>query len=376
MPYRKVDDASRLQALLGAVLLIETDLERDVLLQRIVEAAVEQVGARYGALGVLDPGGESLERFLHVGIDDETVARIGHLPEGRGVLGLLISQPESIYLERLADHPASVGFPDGHPPMTSFLGTPIRVRSVVYGNLYLCDKVDGLPFNEADLAVVETLSVAAGIAISNARLRDRVSELSVAEERERIARDLHDTVIQRLYGIGLTLQGVMSVVEGERTRARLQSSLDDIDATIRQIRTSIFELEPIQMGPRGLRSHVLELTSEASRTLGFDPEVRFVGPLDTMVAEELVPHVLAVLRESLSNVARHAHANHVQVELSLSAGHVTVTVSDDGVGLPTKNLALGNGLRNLNERAARLGGSCSIEAGTGSGTKMVWRVPL
>jgi signal transduction histidine kinase len=260
--------------------------------------------------------------------------------------------------------------------MDSFLGTPIRVRGVVYGNLYLCDKSDGQEFGVDDVAVLETLALAAGIAISNARLRERVSELSVAEERERIARDLHDTVIQRLYGIGLTLQGVIPAVEGERTKARLQISLDEIDATIRQIRTSIFELEPIVAGPKGFRAQVLELTSEASRVLGFEPEVRFVGPLDTMVDDGLVLHVLAVLRESLSNVARHAHADRVQVEVSLHAGQIAVVVTDDGVGLPKKNLAPGNGLRNLNERASLLAGSCSIETGDGSGTKMVWRVPV
>jgi len=376
VPYRKVDDPARLQALLGAILLIESDLDRDLLLQRITEVAVEQVGARYGALGVLGATGEGLERFLHVGVDEATVERIGHLPEGLGVLGHLITAPESIRLDRLSEHPSSVGFPDGHPAMTSFLGTPIRVRGIVYGNLYLTDKVNGSPFSEEDVAVVETLAVAAGIAISNARLRDRVSQLNVAEERERIARDLHDTVIQRLYGIGLTLQGMIPIIEGDRTRARLQISLDEIDATIRQIRTSIFELEPVTAGVRGLRSQVLELTGETSRILGFEPEVRFVGPLDTMVDEHLVPDILAVLRESLSNVARHANATHVGVELSIAEGHVAVIMIDNGVGLSRSKLAPGNGLRNLNERAARLGGSCLIETAPAGGTKMMWRVPL
>ena len=376
MPYREVKDPARLQALLGAVMLIETDVERDVLLHRIVQVAVEQIGAQYGALGVLAPDGERLERFLHVGIDQDLADRIGHLPEGRGVLGVLISHPESLDLEHLSEHPASVGFPAEHPPMDSFLGTPIRVRGVVYGDLYLCDKTNGEVFNVDDVAVLETLAIAAGIAISNARLRERVSELSVAEERDRIARDLHDTVIQRLYGIGLTLQGAIPSVEAERTRARLQISLDEIDATIRQIRTSIFELEPATVGPKGLRAQVVGLTTESAQMLGFEPEVHFIGPLDTMIGDSLIPHVLAVLRESLSNVARHAHAHRVRVEVSLHAGQVAVVVIDDGVGLPRKNLAPGNGLRNLNERAALLLGSCLIEAGEGSGTKMVWRVPV
>jgi two-component system, NarL family, sensor histidine kinase DevS len=158
VPYRRITDPVRLQALLGAVLLIETDLDLDTLLRRIVEEAVELSEARYGALGVLDPKEHVIPQFIHVGMDADTVAQIGHLPEGRGILGLVIDEPEAVRLSDLSAHPASVGFPPKHPPMTSFLGVPVRVRNIVYGNLYLTDKAGGGDFTEQDLDIVETLA--------------------------------------------------------------------------------------------------------------------------------------------------------------------------------------------------------------------------
>ena len=212
VPYRRITDPARLHALLGAVLLIESDLDLEAVLRRIVEEAVALSGARYGALGVLDQRERLLAQFIHVGMGPRALEEIGHLPEGRGILGLLIDEPEPIRLARLGEHPASVGFPPHHPPMTTFLGVPVRIRAEVFGNLYLTDKADGEEFTELDQDVVETLAVAAGIAIANARLHSRVRELGVAEDRDRIARDLHDTVIQRLFGIGLALQGTMRFV--------------------------------------------------------------------------------------------------------------------------------------------------------------------
>jgi signal transduction histidine kinase len=372
----QVGDVVRLEALLDAVLLIETDLDLDVLLQRIVDVAIEQSSARYGALGVLDERGVGLSSFVYSGVGPELVATIGHLPEGLGVLGIIASRDDALLLDDIASDPASVGFPAGHPPMTTFLGAPIRVRDVTYGNLYLTDKEGGAPFDAVDAAVVEALADAAGIAISNARLRERVRVLGVAEDRDRIARDLHDTVIQRLYGIGLALQSSLSLVEGERLRARLQASLDEVDATIRQIRTTIFELEPPRETASSLRAQVIDLLSEAGRVLGFEPEVRFVGALDTLVGTHMIAEVLAVLRESLSNVARHAYASHVETQVALVAGELVVTVEDDGRGIALEGAGLGNGLRNLAQRAEMYGGSFSIERGVTRGTTVAWTVPL
>ncbi len=161
----------RIHTLLDAVLAIGSDLELEVVLQRIVESAVSLVDAEYGALGVLGEEG-TIKQFLTVGIDEKTIARMGHYPRGEGILGLLIRHPEPLRLANLARHPSSVGFPSGHPPMTSFLGTPIKVREQVFGNLYLTDKQGAAEFDADDEAVLRTLAAAAGVAIDNARLYD------------------------------------------------------------------------------------------------------------------------------------------------------------------------------------------------------------
>jgi signal transduction histidine kinase len=200
--------------------------------------------------------------------------------------------------------------------------------------------------------------------------------LSVAEDRDRIARDLHDTVIQRLYGIGLSLQGTIRLVEDEGARGRIQESLDEIDTTIRQIRTSIFELEAPGPPGQGVRARVLALVSESSRGLTLDPEVRFVGALDTRVGDDLAGHVLAVLRESLSNVTRHARARHVEIELLLEHDELQLVVSDDGIGFDPPSANIGKGLTNMGERAQVFGGSCLVSTPNHGGTEVRWRVPI
>ncbi|MFJ9907681.1 GAF domain-containing protein [Streptomyces sp. NPDC101152] len=159
----------RVHTLLDAVLAVGSDLDLEVVLHRIVESAVSLVDAQYGALGVLGEEG-TIKQFVTVGIDEEAIARIGNYPRGEGILGLLIRHPEPLRLANLADHPDSAGFPDGHPPMTSFLGAPVRVRDQVFGNLYLTNKQSGAEFDSDDEAVLRTLAAAAGVAIDNARL--------------------------------------------------------------------------------------------------------------------------------------------------------------------------------------------------------------
>ena len=161
----------RVHGLLEAVIAVGGDLELEAVLRRIVEAAVTLVDARYGALGVVGEDGR-LADFIPVGLDEGTIAGIDHWPEGRGLLGLLIKEPHPLRLAEIASHPQSSGFPDGHPPMRTFLGVPIRIRDEVYGNLYLTEKRDGAAFDEEDETVVTALSAAAGVAIENARLFD------------------------------------------------------------------------------------------------------------------------------------------------------------------------------------------------------------
>lgn len=374
VPYHRVRDAAKLHALLDAVLVIESDLDLLPLLRRIVRAAVDLVGARYGALGVLSPSGKGLSEFVYEGMDDELVRTIGHLPEGRGILGLLITHPEAIRLDDLTAHPAAVGFPAGHPPMASFLGMPVRLRDRVFGNLYLTEKIGGGPFTEEDEQLASALATAAGLAIENARLHARVRQLSLTEDRERIARDLHDTVIQRIFAVALSLQAVEARAAVDAHLAdRLRYAVDDLDETIRQIRTTIFALEPPPTAVAQLRSEALAVCTEARRSLGFEPELRFDGAVDA-VPPSIGGDALATLREALSNVARHARASRVTVSLVATDGALTVSVVDDGVGY--QPLEGGNGLPNMAQRAEALGGRFHVAARPGGGTELEWRVPL
>jgi signal transduction histidine kinase len=306
---------------------------------------------------------------------DAAQASIGDRPTGRGVLGTLISEPTPIRLASIATHPASFGFPPGHPPMTSFLGVPIRIRAdgEPFGNLYLTNKIGAEEFSEEDEALVEGLALAAGIAIQNTRLHERVRVLSLLDDRDRIAMALHDTVIQRLFASGLALQSAKRELEAAKMASRVDRVIDDLDTTIALIRTAIFEL-----GDRlevGLRSRVHALIEQLSPALGARPQVAITGPVDE-VPPEVVTHALAVVRESLTNAGKHAHATRFSVAIRV-ADDLSVEVTDNGVGLTALNRrGPGMGLGNLKSRAAKLGGTFELAPAEGGGTKVVWRVPL
>ncbi len=334
---------------------------------------MELVDARYGALGVLDESGTSLSQFITVGLDDETYRAIGVLPKGHGILGLLILEPKPIRLPDLHEHPDSYGFPPNHPPMKSFLGVPIRVRDQVFGNLYLTDKTTAEVFSDIDEELVIALAAAAGVAVENARLHLRVRELALLEDRERIARDLHDTVIQRLFATGLRLQGAARLTKHPEVADRITQAVDDLDLTVKHIRTAIFGLEASRRAAGGLRQRVLALTAEAAGALGFDPQVVFEGAVDSTV-DQVAVEVLAVLREALSNVARHAQATRVDVAV-MADGALTLRVIDDGRGLPVERRAAGRGMLNMQTRASALGGTMFTRSGSPSGTFLEWRVP-
>jgi signal transduction histidine kinase len=386
MPYEGIDDAARLRRLLDAVLFLGSELRVPTVLRRIVEAACELVGARYGALGVLDERREGLTEFITVGVSARQIEHIGSLPRGHGILGLLIVDPRPLRLSNLNEHPERYGFPAHHPPMTSFLGVPVLARGEVFGNLYLTDKRGGEGFTQDDEDLIVALAAAAGVAIENARLHARARELDVVTDRERIARDLHDTVIQRLFATGLLLQAAGRVATGELAD-RIQEAVDDLDETIRQIRSTIFALGVHQAGA-SLRAEVLAVAAEASQSLGFDPRVQLDGPIDAVVPDDTAEHVLSVLREALSNVARHARANRVEVVLQVGDEDLVLRVNDDGTGPGEGGAgregraggggvgAGGFGLRNMRSRAEAMGGSLVVEPAMGGGTLLEWRVPL
>ncbi|WP_030900417.1 GAF domain-containing protein [Streptomyces sp. NRRL S-474] len=534
----------RVHTLLDAVLAIGTDLDLDVVLRRITESAVTLVDARYGALGVLGEEGK-IRQFITVGMDEDTIRAIGHYPEGQGILGLLIREPEPLRLADLGRHADSVGFPEGHPPMTTFLGAPVRVRDQVFGNLYLTDKRGGAEFDDDDEAVLRTLAAAAGVAIDNARLyedtrrrerwlaasseltrsllsgtdpdqvlhrvaatvrelsgadlvtlavpfdggdelvieaadgegaervqglvlaattlaakvyhsneritsgalsgeaqagggsaalidlgpgfllplgggehvrgvlqvanraggagfsdstmtmisgfadqaalaleiaehRREADQLLVLSDRDRIARDLHDLAIQRLFASGLTLNSVLGrVSDRPQVAERVQRVVDDLDDTIKTVRGTIYALHERDRsdGRGGLRAKLLAETDQAAAVLGFSPALRMSGLLDTDVPSGHAEHLVAVLRETLSNAARHAHATAVEVAAETDGSRLRLRVADNGTGIDPA-VARRSGLDNLRRRATDLGGSFTLTPNEPTGTVAEWAVPL
>jgi signal transduction histidine kinase len=530
----------QLHGLLDAVVAVGSGLELPATLRRIVQAAVELVDAQYGALGVIGAD-RMLTEFVYTGIDEQTRQRIGHLPEGRGILGLLIAEPWPVRLHDLSGHPASYGFPPNHPPMRSFLGVPVRVRDEVFGNLYLTEKRGG-DFTADDEAVVQALAAAAGVAVENARLFEQTrrrqrwleasseittsllsgvdrddalaqvaararelaeadtamialpdprqpeqtlvimvavgadadrfrgvrlptgesiagrvfqsgvvqavadiaaaaapvlpwgadygpglfipltaggkavgtltvanragrppfaaetttvisafagqaalalqladarrteQQLAVYEDRDRIARDLHDHVIQRLFASGMALEGLTRQVSSSAVQAKLQRTVDDLDQTIREVRSTIFALQAGPDQPAGLNQRLITTIGEATQGSGLSPDVAISGPIDTIVPDEVAGHAIAVVREALSNVVRHANARRVSIAVS-AADTLRIEVTDDGVGIPAGGHR--SGLANLTERAAEFGGGLHLLCGVdGHGTRLVWEIPL
>jgi signal transduction histidine kinase len=372
-----------LRQLLDAVLMVGRDLDLPAMLRRIVHAAVDLVDAEYGALGVLDQTRMRLAQFITVGLDDETCRAIGGLPEGHGILRLLIEDARPVRLPDLRQHPSSHGSPPHHPPMRSFLGVPIRVRQEVFGNLYLTDKTSAEVFTDADEELVVGLAAAAGMAIEHARLHARVQELALVEERERIARDLHESIVQRLFATGLSLHGAAGLMWGDPEAAarRVTAAVDELDRTVTQIRSAIFGLEARAGRARSeVRNQVLGLVLEAEPTLGFEPTVLFEGPVDTATAEPVATDLLATLREALSNVARHAAARRVDVVVAIDGAddgtELVLRVSDDGVGAKAENRHRGQGLDDMAARASRRRGSFAIGPANPHGTVVEWRAPV
>ncbi|MFN8035604.1 MAG: GAF domain-containing sensor histidine kinase [Acidimicrobiia bacterium] len=367
-------DQARLTELLDAVLVVAGDLSLPAVLRRIVESACTLVDAQYGALGVIGADG-TLADFVTVGSSPEMIDSIGHYPEGKGILGLLVTESQPIRLADLTTHPASFGFPEGHPPMRSFLGVPIRIRDSVFGNLYLCDKRSAPEFSGEDESLVVALATAAAMAVENARLSSRLEEAAIVADRERIARDLHDKVIQRLFATGMSLQAAARRAMLPDVGARIDQAVDELDETIREIRTTIFALEPRSTAGRSIRAEILGVIAEATNRLGFQPHIHFDGPIDHTVPGPVADHLLAVLREALSNVVRHSEASRVDVVVRAEAD-LTLRVLDNGVGSTGRAAGKGRGLENLAARAAQLGGFFAVGPGANGGTTLEWRVPL
>ncbi|MGI8774504.1 MAG: GAF domain-containing sensor histidine kinase [Actinomycetota bacterium] len=376
----KTNPQRQTAALVEAGMALSAEMDLDSLLQRIADLARDVVGAGYGAVGVVGEDG-SLTRFVYSGIDDETAKAIGDLPTGVGVLGALIEETRPLRLQNITDHPRSAGFPPHHPPMKTFLGVPIMTRGRVFGRLYLTEKQGGLDFTKDDERIALTLASQAGIAVENAHLldeiRERSEELAVLEERDRIAKELHDGVIQSIYSVGLSLQGSMSLVDRDSSglRKRMDDAIGELDNVIRDVRSYIFALQPKSVEERGFRAALFELAKDLEVNTLAEVSVELDEAGLEAIHEDAQPDIIQIVREVLSNVARHSGASEASLNCSLGDGVVVIRIEDNGVGFDPNRVARGHGLNNIEERASRLGGRIQVLPREPTGTTLVVSIP-
>lgn len=364
----------RIDALSEAVAALTAELSLDRVLRRIAEIAAHLVNARYAALGVPDGRG-GLAQFLTYGISEEHIAMMDHLPIGKGLLGALLTDTKAIRVDDLQRDSRSVGFPEHHPHMRSFLGVPVMSKGVHLGNLYLCDRKDGQPFTAEDEQMVTLLAGHAAIAIENARLTESQRRLAIIEERDRIAMELHDGIIQQIYAVGIKLD--IARITGDPSpelAAQLLGATADLNRVIEDLRRYIRDLHLSVNYTVSLQEQFREL-AENFRAVCSARLVLDIAPTFRGLTENLVHALVQIGRELLSNIARHAGATEVYLTLDEDERGVFLEVSDNGCGFEPESVQRGHGLDNMAHRAASLGGTFHIVSQPGRGATFTLVLP-
>src|SRR5512135_3256394 len=371
--------SAQLEALHEATMTITAELSLDRVLQQITDLARSLAQATYAALGVPDQAG-GLEQFIASGIPQDVIDSMDHLPTGRGLLGLLLREPRPIRIRRLQDDPRFSGFPARHPIMTSFLGVPIIFKGKLLGNLYLTDKIGAEEFSDQDERLIVMLAANAAIAIENAHLYSQVQRLAVLEERDRIAMDLHDGIIQSIYAVGLTLEYVdLTLAEQpEVARERLKQSIGGLNEVIRDIRNYILDLRPQRFQNKNLVAGLNDLVRAFKANTFIATEVQSTDRADADLTPEQSAGLFHITQEALANIAKHAKARKVIVAVQRDTLNVMLSVQDDGRGfdLPNVQMYRGHGLQNMAERAKTLGAEFKVTSAVGQGTRMEVRLPV
>ncbi len=362
--------SERVAALVKAAAAVVGRLDLRAVLEHTVVLARDLTGAQYAALGVIGDHG-ALVDFLYVGVDDDRARAIGTPPVGKGVLGALMHRGETVRVDDIHAHPEFAGYPRHHPEMSSFLGVPVRAGDHVFGNLYLADKPGG--FTEEDQVLVEALAAIAGGAVSTARLHRQLTRLALVEDRERIARDLHDAVIQDLFAVGLELQGLSLTVEDPTIAAKLADAVERLDETIGSLRSFIFDLRTLAnalLDPsRTIKDLVNRLVQPADMTA--EVSVADLGEVSPSRFDDLVQ----MIREAVSNAVRHADADRIEVSVRRDGDQIVAEVVDHGRGFDPATVERGMGLDNLWARASEIGGEARVDSSPGAGTRVTIRVP-
>jgi signal transduction histidine kinase len=374
---RDREQTTKLRALNAAGMALTSELDSATVLQLVVDQARAIASSKYAALGVFDKSG-TVEQFITSGISDEERALIGPLPHGLGLLGLLQREPQALRVRDIKEHPASVGFPAHHPPMRSFLGTPIRWRGTALGNLYLTEKQGAAEFSEDDGQAVATLAAQAAIAIENARLYEQTERVSVLEERHRIGMDLHDGAIQSLYGLGLTLEDAAVRVAKEPRAASetILRAVDRLNAAIADLRSYVLGLRPIRGSDRPLTESLATLAEQTRSNALLDIEVAVTDAAAEALDSAGREATFYIAADALGNVARHARAQRASVRLYLRDSFVVLEITDNGVGFDYASATEGHGLRNMRERAFAVGGQLHVDPAPGGGSRLRFEIPV
>ena len=363
-----------------AALTVTSELSLPKVLQKIVHLARDLVDAEYSALGVPGPNGK-LEQFLVSGYEERADQPCTMWPQGLGLLGEVLQASEPIRLRNLNEHPAAVGFPEGHPHMTSFLGVPIISRGQTVGMLYLTNKIGADEFCAEDELAIEMLAAYAAVAIENAKLYQQVQRLAVLEERERIGMDLHDGIIQSIYAVGLVLEhGAMILNEKpEQARDVIQSAIDGLNKTIRDIRNYILDLRPQHMRPDDLLGSLRRIVEEFRANTLVDISLNVPKDVGADLGEEISTALFLIAQEALANAAKHAMATALNVEVRrVDHSAIVLMVEDNGVGFNavTTEMVVGLGLSNMHLRAAAVGGRLDVLSIPGKGTTVTATLPI
>ena len=366
-----------LKAINDAVLAMTAELRVEPILQRLVESAKTLAGATYAALGIPDGEG-GFARFITTGMSEELMAAIGPLPRTHGLLAAMLSETRPYRTRDIRRDPRFQWWPPAHPRMKSFLGVPVLSKGQVIAAFYLTDKNGADEFSDEDQAAIEMLAAHAAIAIENARLFERSRELSVIEERTRLARELHDSVSQTLFSMSLVADAAAALIERdpEKAKTQLGGLRDMAQAAAQEMRSLIFELRPADLDAEGLAATLRKHVDVLRRIHGAEIEFDEYGysRLDPVVERE----IYRVAQEAVGNALKHAKAGRVKVELGLANGTAQLTVADDGTGFNPETSELrstGLGITSMEERAKAMGGSLRIDSGPG-GTRVHLEVPV
>jgi signal transduction histidine kinase len=368
-------DGTELHDVSAAVLAVTSHLSVRDVLRTVLTSARTLLDARYAALGVPDDKG-SFAEFLADGVTDEQWAAIGPVPRQHGLLGVLLRDPKPVRLADIRDHPQFGWWPAAHPVLTDFLGMPITDGDEILGELFLANKRTPGGFTAQDQELLSLLAAHAAIALVNARLYERNRELSILAERNRIARELHDAVTQKLFSLRLTADAAATLLDRDPARAAVE--LDNVrqlaaDAT-GELRAIVVGLRPVDLAGDGLAVALRKQVDLLDRV--HTASVRFTGDVPIGLSQARQEAAYRIAQEAMHNALRHGNPSEVRIALSVQDGKALLEIADDGAGFDTDATSAGRlGLASMRERAAAVGGRLSVTSVPGGGTTVRLVVP-